>query len=70
MENIPVQTPEAGGWKPTNSTNTTALAGGLVWLVMFVAAKYHVEFTGPDAAGLSALVMAAVNYLHPDGGRK
>jgi hypothetical protein len=62
--------PAPTGWRPTNSTNITALAGGLTWLTMFVCAKFNIEFTGPDAAGLTALIMAVANFIHPDGGRK
>lgn len=70
MENIPVNTPEPSGWKPTASTNLSMLAGAAVQVISAVCAHFGFVMDAVTQGALTALVMGAASYIHPDGGRK
>lgn len=68
---IPPTNPTPPGWRPTNST-LLALGAGAAG--QFVAAMLrNLGWWDMDAetqGSLTALVMVAASFIHPDGGRK
>lgn len=71
MENIPVQTPDPAGWKPTTSTVTAGVIGGATaQLAIFVLGHFGIVLDAATAGALSTLLAVGASYVHPDGGRK
>lgn len=67
---IPPQNPPPSGWQPTASTNLSVLAGAVTTVASAVAAHFGFIMDGMTQGALTVVVMALVNYIHPDGGRK
>lgn len=68
--NIPANDPTPAGWKPTNSTTLAVLAGAATQVVSAVCAHFGFVLDGATQGAVTLLVMAAISYIHPDGGRK
>lgn len=69
---IPVPPPNSQppGWKPTNSTTLAVLAGAATQVISAVSAHFGLVLDAVTQGAVTVLVMAAVSYIHPDGGRK
>lgn len=49
--------------KPSSKTTTTAVAGAIVTILVWVAAEYGIEVPGPVAAAVSTLIATAIAYF-------
>lgn len=67
--NIPVNPPQAG-WRPTNSTTLAVVAGAATQVIAKVCEHFGLVLDGVTQGSITVLIMAAVSYIHPDGGRK
>lgn len=59
------------GWRPTNSTITAVVAGAAAQFVAAGLRSAHVWDMDAETQGsLTVMLMVAISYIHPDGGRK
>ena len=71
---LPVQPQEPArtGWMPTGSTLTSLTVGAAVAQTIVGSLVYFTHQPVGDVLSnaIGILCVAAINYLHPDGGRK
>lgn len=68
---IPPTNSTPPGWRPTNSTLLSLAAGAIAQFVAAALRNFHAWDMDAETQGsLTALIMVAASFIHPDGGRK